>query len=284
MGAVTDEDDEKRAFALGMTYEGRSVPPDGWGLETMPGVAGAGIDLPFVRISSGALLPSIFVMQLTVPAPSSGVIRLIYKSHKDGVSITTVWAEGMDAVQAVDVLRRIAPIDVWNRLAVRDMGFRFAMMQLNAAADGIDVLTAKGMSEKDARLLLRAFSAEHGTWPTFQSGSAPRIPSDKPEWVEAGGEWRQQLESGSLGATINAMQTRPTVRRNRVTKEHLRQVAAVYRKAQEAGEPPTMAVAEAFQASHSTATRWVGLARNEGFLGPAQKGKSGEINDDESNR
>lgn len=51
-------------------------------------------------------------------------------------------------------------------------------------------------------------------------------------------------------------------RRNRVTDAHLRHVAQVYIAAEAQGRPPTQAVADAFHAGHSTAARWVGMARD----------------------
>lgn len=65
-------------------------------------------------------------------------------------------------------------------------------------------------------------------------------------------------------------------RRNRVTEDHLRDVVAVYREADADGRPPTRAVADHFETSHSTAARWVGHARRNGLLGPTQAGKAGE--------
>lgn len=282
---MTDEDDDGndgRVFAMGMTYEGRSVPPKDWGLETAPGIAGRGADLPFVQVQGGALLPSFFVMQLTVPPPNKATIRLVYTTHPDGVTVTTIYAFGMDAFQAVDVLRRIAPIDVWNRLAVRDVGFRLAMMNLNAGSDGVAVLKAMGLSEENAQILLKAFSADAGRWPAFVAGTAPEVPSDSPEWNAATSTWRESLESGGFGAAVRGTPARPNVRRNRVTDEHLAEVAAVYRNAEAAGKPPAKAVEEAFFTTYSTATRWIGLARKAGILGPAQKGKSGEVTQDDS--
>lgn len=66
-------------------------------------------------------------------------------------------------------------------------------------------------------------------------------------------------------------------RRRLVTRELLADVAKVYRAAHEAGRPPTVAVAEHFQTSHSTATRWVTQARKARELGPAQGTKPGEV-------
>jgi hypothetical protein len=65
-------------------------------------------------------------------------------------------------------------------------------------------------------------------------------------------------------------------RRNSVTGKHLGEVVRVYREAFAEGMPPTKAVAEQMGASHSTAARWVGMARKRGLLGPVSPGKSGE--------
>jgi hypothetical protein len=66
-------------------------------------------------------------------------------------------------------------------------------------------------------------------------------------------------------------------RRNRVTAEHLVEVARVYREAWEVGEHPTIAVQNHFEVSHSTAARWVGKARRAGHLGrPAEGARGGE--------
>lgn len=61
-----------------------------------------------------------------------------------------------------------------------------------------------------------------------------------------------------------------------LTDENLRQVADIYRAADKRGEPPTQKVAEVMHAARSTAARWVGKARERGFLGPALKGRGGE--------
>lgn len=65
-------------------------------------------------------------------------------------------------------------------------------------------------------------------------------------------------------------------RRRTVTREHLAEVAEVYREAVGRGEPPTMAVKERFTTSHSTAARWVGMAREQGELGAADTTRPGE--------
>ncbi|HMF83881.1 MAG TPA: DUF6214 family protein, partial [Acidimicrobiia bacterium] len=62
----------------------------------------------------------------------------------------------------------------------------------------------------------------------------------------------------------------------RVTDERLRQVAEIYRAANDRGERPTLAVAQALGYSREYASRLVMRARDAGHLGPAQKGKAGE--------
>jgi hypothetical protein len=61
-----------------------------------------------------------------------------------------------------------------------------------------------------------------------------------------------------------------------LTDENLRQVADIYRAADKRGDPPTQKVADVMHVARSTAARWVGKARKQGFLGPALKGRSGE--------
>lgn len=67
-----------------------------------------------------------------------------------------------------------------------------------------------------------------------------------------------------------------TRRRDRITDALLREVAEVYRNAWAEGENPTSAVAAHFFKSHSTAARWVGLARKAGYLGPSDGSRGGE--------
>lgn len=58
-------------------------------------------------------------------------------------------------------------------------------------------------------------------------------------------------------------------RGKRLPDEHFEQVADVYRAATFARQNPTRAVSDAFAAKYSTAARWVMVAREKGFLGPA---------------
>lgn len=56
------------------------------------------------------------------------------------------------------------------------------------------------------------------------------------------------------------------MKRNRITDKHLREVSESYLTADGLGLPPTKAVAEQFNTSHSTAAKWVGAARRRGML------------------
>jgi hypothetical protein len=80
-----------------------------------------------------------------------------------------------------------------------------------------------------------------------------------------------------VGAAIRLARGMPVRRtRTRITDSKLQQVAEVYRLAWEAGNPPTAAVEKYFSKSHSTAARWVGLAREQGFLGKPNGRRGGE--------
>lgn len=55
----------------------------------------------------------------------------------------------------------------------------------------------------------------------------------------------------------------------------LQQVATIYERAFRAHRPPTMAVAETLQISHSAAAKRVAVCRQRGLLGEAEQGKAG---------
>jgi hypothetical protein len=62
----------------------------------------------------------------------------------------------------------------------------------------------------------------------------------------------------------------------RLSDEHYRKVAEVYRTAAKEGPEPTNAVKAHFQVSRSTAGRWVVEARARHILGPTVPGRAGE--------
>lgn len=62
--------------------------------------------------------------------------------------------------------------------------------------------------------------------------------------------------------------------------DHYREVAQVYAAAVQAGEPPTVAVAEHFTVEKSSAAKKVARARQRGFLPPTTKGRIGPLSKD----
>lgn len=61
---------------------------------------------------------------------------------------------------------------------------------------------------------------------------------------------------------------------NGPTDGALREVANLYRVAHGVGDPPTQTISKAFGLPSSTAARWIGKARDKGYLGPAMRGRS----------
>jgi hypothetical protein len=84
---------------------------------------------------------------------------------------------------------------------------------------------------------------------------------------KAATEWLERLQDHASEAYAQARDL-PTPQRKRVkiTDDHLREVAEVYRHADNVGEPPTRSVARHFRAPHSTAAKWVATARRKKFL------------------
>lgn len=83
-------------------------------------------------------------------------------------------------------------------------------------------------------------------------------------------------EIGPRGRRVKALRKSIETRqaRTRVTPEHLREVAAVYRAHT---RNPRRHIAQQFNTSESNANRWIRLAREEGILGPSLgKGIVGE--------
>lgn len=104
------------------------------------------------------------------------------------------------------------------------------------------------------------------SWLTSATASTAFVPaeSDSPVWITAAG-------------TDAAEQVREALprRRTRITPERLREVTDVYRANVDTGAP-TLAVAEHFDVSRSTAGKWVRMARERGPLGPTRERVAGE--------
>jgi hypothetical protein len=74
------------------------------------------------------------------------------------------------------------------------------------------------------------------------------------------------------GRAHNALSAPP--KRRAVTEERLAEVAAIYSR--DTSGKPTQAVAKALHMSHSSAARWVGLARQHAYLPPSGRSKKGK--------
>jgi hypothetical protein len=96
-----------------------------------------------------------------------------------------------------------------------------------------------------------AWDAKRKKHPLGSSTRAPEPPRPKPE------PGRQRRSDG-------------TVRRHRITKQHLHDVAGIYTSAVRHGLPPTRTVAEHYNVAHSTAAKWVSAARRNHLLPPAK--------------
>lgn len=98
---------------------------------------------------------------------------------------------------------------------------------------------------------------------------------DTPDWVASPASIFIEARAGNEEVQRRARAALHLMsRRRRVTDDLLREVAEVYRAADDGR--PTEAVARRFAASHSTAARWVGLARERDFLGATSSGRKGE--------
>lgn len=122
----------------------------------------------------------------------------------------------------------------------------------------------------------KAVALMHLTWSAFESATLKpaglNIEDLAPDDHELLGKFEGMISS--LGGV-----SRTRRRRNSVNDDLLKQVAEVYRAAIPAGAP-TDAVRQHFHVSHSSATRYVRLAREAGHLGRPNGSRGGEVKDD----
>lgn len=219
--------------------------PDGWSLSVL---AGWPMDQfahwPPLERAGNVLLPEAFT-GIANPDDGSDVLFLCFKVQEGEVQLTTVMSSRTDVHTALDRLRRAAPMDVWRRLCI------VGMARFLATAD------PKEMAEEDAKV---------------------GVGGMRSEWEKAARMWQSQLQGwGQQNAERAETEPVHKRKRNRITREHLEQVAEVYREADAAGAPPTRAVQARFSTTHSTAAKWVSQARKEGVLGPAINSRGGEV-------
>jgi hypothetical protein len=144
---------------------------------------------------------------------------------------------------ALDRLRETRPLEVWMRQAL--------VILINAQLQGATWAEAV---ETGKDLLAEA-----------ESGGNPG------PWLDHATAIIRRNGPGLVAAVqeANGAQLRKTRRHNKITDEHLAEVARVYKAADSKGDPPRIAVAEHFKTSPTSAARWVGMARKKGFLPPA---------------
>jgi hypothetical protein len=132
--------------------------------------------------------------------------------------------------------------------------------------DGAGITSAALRKLAIGRLTREAVAAAARPYTPSEDGAEPvfRIVSADPR--EAASFYRQY--------TRDARRPR---RGSPLTDDDLRQVADIYRAAMSRGDPPTLMVADQLYAARSTAARWVATARKRGFLGPALRGRAGEL-------
>jgi hypothetical protein len=256
-----------------------TLPPDDWSWSVTVGWPNSDIGGEAVRLTpvNGQLLPSRFVLLVKPPEPAGTEIRVVCEVVDGSVTIPFVAAAGVDATRAADVLRKALPVNDWLQLALGYMTIQLLMEQARHIGDPGLVAKILNRNAAESEQALEVLSRQpSGALFNSTRADADALRSD-PQWVDALESVRTMWDTTGLKVPGKLPVRKPPPRRNSVTREHLEQVATVYRKAEAVGLPPTKAVSEQLGASHSTAARWVGMARQKGLLGPAQPGRSGEV-------
>jgi hypothetical protein len=232
------------------------IPPAGWRYAAYPWFArDTAPDLPKLVQVGRVLLPEFFHLvigtedawgydrisgQPWVDAGST-VLFLDFQVFEDEVDMAHATSVFFDLPEVYERVRKVIAPNKWKRL-------------------GIHYITQ----------YLAEFTEEEGrpdTDPTaYESGPGTR--SRRPEVAL---EWLDKLQSHAAEAYAEARGA-PSPKRKRVkmTDEFLREVAQVYRYAENMDLPPTRDVANHFKAPHSTAAKWVAAARRKKFLPPAE--------------
>lgn len=189
-----------------------------------------------------SLVPAEFGMAVKWGAGSSGEWKavLTFAADPDAgeVVLKCVQSSHKDVDEVIDHLRKHRPITWWKRRAVVE-------------------------------------------WVLNDASLSFEVPSLDLAWEDHTEAQRAAITQGLIraeSAIMSAASVPVTRRRDRVTLKLLQEVAAVYKEAWAGGHNPTVAVGKHFHKSHSTAARWVGLARkHDGVdLGPADGSRGGE--------
>lgn len=218
--------------------------PDGW--VVFPG-AGWYPNEEVERVQAGALLlPRFFHLGIGHSGEPPWVAMLFFMVNaEEEISLRRVEANGLDVHEALAVISETHTIADWSRVAI-------AGVVLDELRETVGLPEEMIRKDPDDYVKLSKWVSEH------IGGVGAGLAADRDRTAEI---MRQAQHLSAPG------------KRTRVTTEHLRKVAQVYRDAHAHGRPPTQAVADEFATSHSTAARWVGLARRREFLPPTQPGK-----------
>ncbi|MFD9111591.1 hypothetical protein [Streptomyces bottropensis] len=220
--------------------------PAGWSYNVVPGWPTHSFS-NWGRLErvSNVLLPQSFT-GIAAAKDGSEDVFLCFVVHQGEVKMSAVMSSYSDVHEGLDQLRRAAPVDTWKQLAI------VQMTQWLATTDP-EVFTeaARGSGLESALAM---------------------------DWAEAARGWQAEHQGESALLAVQDAASLPVRRkRNRITREHLEDVAEVYRMADHKGDPPTQAVQKRFSTTHSTAAKWVAQARKQGFLGPARNSRGGEM-------
>jgi DNA-binding XRE family transcriptional regulator len=217
--------------------------PDGWKLTVVPGWPTNQQWKSELERAGNVLLPQAFTAIVSAE-DHSDVVFLCMVVDAGEVKMSAVMSSFSDVPAGLDRVRRAAPMHEWKRLAIAGMARWLAVVDPDDLARDFAQMATTGGNE----------------W-----------------WVSATRAWQNQL-AGTADTNMEHAVSMPIRRkRNRLTREHLERVAEVYRDAHAKGEAPTRAVQKHFGTTHSTAAKWVSLARKEGILGRARNTRGGEI-------
>lgn len=216
-------------------------------------LAGAGWDTEEhderVRVGS-LLIPPLFTLSiLRRDTPSTWAVILgFHVNERAEIALEQVSSIGEEVPAALEEITEHLTIEQWRAIAVIQLVVQDIKDQLGANA--ADWFRAPDAIER----------TEVHDWLRERIGIGATIGA--------------RVNRAEVSEVLEGVRTLPDPqRRVRVTGEHLEKVAEVYRVADAEGRPPTQAVSVYFDTSHSTAARWVGMARKRGLLPPTKPGK-----------
>jgi hypothetical protein len=240
------------------------TPPSGWYFAAFPWHAMDDIpELPRLIPVGPVLLPEFFHLIIatteswdgrgTAPtdysnADSAMNLFLNFQVHEDEVEMVEATAAWKDISIVFEAVREVVSPKHWKSIGINYMTrYLTRFMEAGGRPDAIP-----GMSP-----------GWH--WPDERSAGSPY--EFRPKEALA---WLDKLQERAAEAYAVARdRPSPRKKRTRITDEFLREVANVYRRAENSEMPPTREVANHYKAPHSTAGKWVASARKKGFLPPA---------------